>query len=170
MKSIKFFLLICAVILCGLAASSCSKASKDDVSQIHTLANRAIDAFNAKDVNAAMAVYVPDESLIAFDCTPPRQFVGADAYRKDYEAIFANYPGPIHAELIDFKIQAEGNLGYGIGFFHAVGTNKEGKTDDLTMRITDVYRKINGKWLIVHEHASFPVDLNTGKADLTSKP
>ena len=117
-----------------------------------------------------MAVYVSDESLIAYDCTPPRQFVGANAYRKDYEDIFAHYVGPIHAELIDFKIHAEGNLGYGIGLFHVVGTSKEGKTDDLTMRVTDVFRKINGKWLIVHEHASFPVDVATGKADLTSKP
>ena len=40
---------------------------------------------------------------------------------------------------------------------------------DLTVRLTDVYRKINGNWLIVHEHVSVPVDLNTLKPDLTSK-
>jgi ketosteroid isomerase-like protein len=27
-----------------------------------------------------------------------------------------------------------------------------------------VYRKIEGKWLIVHEHVSVPVDLTTDKA------
>ncbi len=170
MKSIRFFFLICAVILCGLAASSCSKGSKDDVSQIHALANRAIDAFNAKDVNAAMAVYVPDDSLIAFDCTPPRQFIGADAYRKDWEGAMAAFPGPVHNELIDWKINTEGNLGYGHGFVRTVGTDKDGKAVDFTVRLTDVYRKINGKWLIVHEHASWPVDFTTGKADLSSKP
>jgi ketosteroid isomerase-like protein len=41
---------------------------------------------------------------------------------------------------------------------------------DLTVRVTDVYRKINGTWLIVHEHVSVPVDLDTGKPDLSSKP
>ena len=133
MKSRKFFFLILAVILCGLAASSCSKAKNDDVAQIQALEKSAIDAFNAKDVNAAMAVYVPDESLIAFDCTPPRQFVGADAYRKDYEAVFASSPGPLHGELIDFKIHAEGNLGYGIGIFHGVG-NKQGRPKPRTSR------------------------------------
>jgi hypothetical protein len=40
----------------------------------------------------------------------------------------------------------------------------------LTVRVTDGYRKINGKWLITQEHVSVPVDLETGKADLTSKP
>jgi len=36
--------------------------------------------------------------------------------------------------------------------------------------VSDVYRKIHGKWLIVQEHVSVPVDLNTGKPDLLSKP
>jgi len=30
--------------------------------------------------------------------------------------------------------------------------------------------KIKGKWLIVQEHVSVPVDLATAKADLNSKP
>ena len=38
------------------------------------------------------------------------------------------------------------------------------------MRVTDCYRKIDGKWLITHEHVSVPVDLATAKADLASKP
>jgi ketosteroid isomerase-like protein len=38
------------------------------------------------------------------------------------------------------------------------------------LRATDIYRKVNGKWLIEHEHYSVPVDLTTAKADLTSKP
>ena len=169
MKSIRFFL-ICVVILCGLAVSSCSQAQKDDVSQIQALEKNFIDAYNVKDINGIMAAYVPDESLIEFDITPPRQFVGATACRKDYEGVLAGFPGPIHVELSDWKIDTEGNLGYGHGFFRFVGTDKDGKTWDTTIRLTDVYRRINGKWLIVHEHGSWPVDFTTGKADFTSKP
>jgi hypothetical protein len=33
-----------------------------------------------------------------------------------------------------------------------------------------VYGKVDGRWLIVHQHLSFPVDLDTGKPDFTSKP
>jgi ketosteroid isomerase-like protein len=40
----------------------------------------------------------------------------------------------------------------------------------LTWRDTAAYRKIGGKWLIVHEHGSVPVDLAAGKPDLMSKP
>jgi len=38
------------------------------------------------------------------------------------------------------------------------------------VRVTDVYRKVGGAWLIVLEHVSVPVDLGTGKGDLASKP
>jgi ketosteroid isomerase-like protein len=169
MKGLKLVFLICAVILCGLAASSCSKAKEDDVAQIQALEKNLVDAMNAKDVNGIMAAYVSDDSLIAFDCIPPRQYIGANAYRKDFEDMLASFPGPIHNEISDWKIDTEGSLGYGHGFLHSVGTDKDGNTVDFTIRLTDVYRKINGKWLIVHEHASWPVDLTTGKADLTSK-
>jgi hypothetical protein len=40
----------------------------------------------------------------------------------------------------------------------------------MTFRVSDGYKKINGKWMIVEEHLSFPVDIASGKADLSSKP
>jgi hypothetical protein len=40
----------------------------------------------------------------------------------------------------------------------------------IVARTTDVYRKMNGKWFIVEEHNSVPVDLETMKPDLLSKP
>jgi len=51
-----------------------------------------------------------------------------------------------------------------------VATDKQGKKLDLTVRVTDVYKKARGRWQIIHEHVSVPVDLETGKPDLTSKP
>ena len=53
---------------------------------------------------------------------------------------------------------------------HVMGTLKSGKKMDYTVRVTDGFKKINGKWLIVHTHISFPVDMQTGKADIESKP
>ena len=49
-------------------------------------------------------------------------------------------------------------------------TDKDRNRLKLTFRVTDVWRKTNGKWLIIHEHTSFPVDYATGKADFLSKP
>jgi len=50
------------------------------------------------------------------------------------------------------------------------GSDKHGKKLDMQVRVTDAYQKIGGRWLVVHEHVSVPVDLDTGKPDLASKP
>jgi len=65
---------------------------------------------------------------------------------------------------------AEGDCPQQYGIQRVAGTDKQGKKLDLTVRVTDVYKKTRGRWLIIHEHVSVPVDLDTGKPDLTSKP
>jgi ketosteroid isomerase-like protein len=157
-----------SVAILGAAASSCARS--DDQAELKAAVQRLADAAKAKDINAIMAYYVPDDSLFVFDALPPRQYVGAAAYRKDWEGFLAAYPGPIQVDVTDWAFFTEGNLGYGHGVFRTAGPGKDGKTLDLTLRVTDVYRKIDGKWLTVHEHVSWPVDLATGQADLSSKP
>jgi len=129
-----------------------------------------VAAVNAKDINGIMAYYTPDDSLLVFDALIPRQYVGAAAFRKDWEGFLATYPGALHAEVSDWKSETDGNLAYGRGIFKTSGPDKDGKPLDLTFRVTDVFKKINGKWLVIHEHVSWPVDLATGKADLSSRP
>src|SRR5262245_2274900 len=101
---------------------------------------------NAKDINGIMAYYSPDESLHVFDALPPRQYVGATAFRKDWEGFLAAYANALHAEVSEWKTETEGNLAYGHGITRITGEDKHGKDLDLTLRVTDVYKKINGKW------------------------
>ena len=161
-----FLAALAVVVAC--ATSSCSNAN--DEAEVNASLQRLVAAVNAKDINGIMAYYTPDETLLVFDALPPRQYVGATAFRKDWEGFLAAYPSTIHAETIDWKTETEGNLAYGHGAFRTVGPGRDGNPLDLTVRVTDVYRKVNGKWLAVHEHVSWPVDLATGKADLSSKP
>ena len=142
-----------------------------DEAEIRALEQRFAAAVKAKDVDKIMQTYVADESLFVFDVVPPRQYVGAKAYRKDWEDFLVAYPGPIDTfEVNDLGVVSGGNLAFSHSIQHLVLTDKDGKKVDLTARVTDGYRKINGKWLIVHEHVSVPVDINTGKADLSAKP
>jgi ketosteroid isomerase-like protein len=43
-------------------------------------------------------------SLFVFDCIPPRQCVGAKAYRKDFEDFLAQYPGPNKFKVSDLSV------------------------------------------------------------------
>jgi len=167
-RGIVLSVLIVAVSLLGVIGLNAAHA--DDQADIKALEQRYVTAVKAKDIKAIMACYVPDESLFVFDVYPPRQYVGAKAYQKDWEELFAAYPGPGEIEMSDLSVMTEGTLGYGHNIQHMTLTDKDGKKTTAILRLSNGYRKINGKWLISHEHVSVPVDLATGKADLTSKP
>ena len=155
--------------LCG-AGPRGSGPSKNE-QEIRALEDRFAAAVKAKDVEAIMKAYAPGAELVVFDVVPPRQYVGFDAYKKDWQEFFAAFPGPVDQfELTDLSVTTDGKLGYGHSVQRVVATGKDGSKVDFTVRVTDCYRKIDGKWLITHEHVSVPVDLATGKADLSSKP
>ena len=145
-------------------------AVKSDKAAIEALETRFIEAFNAKDVNGIMAAYAPGSGLFVFDAVPPREYPSAEAYRKDWEGLFAAYPGPLANAISEQSISVVGSVAYGHNIQSGYFTRKDGTRVDVAVRVTDVYRKMGGKWLIVQEHVSFPVDIDTGKADLLSKP
>ena len=151
-----------------LCLSTSAMADKADEQAIRRLEDRFAQAFNAKNLDAIMSVYSWD--VFVFDLVPPRQYVGADAYRKDWQNLFAALKGPVKVEISDLRIVNDGTLGYSSSIQHVVSTDAKGPPVDFTVRVTDAYRKTSGKWLITQEHVSVPVDLETGKPDLNSKP
>jgi uncharacterized protein (TIGR02246 family) len=160
-----------AIIMMALASATAGVAkTADDVAAIRALEDSVAAAFNAGDVNAMMKHYVPDTTLVVFDVVPPRQHLGAAAYRKAWVAFFAAFDGTPNIAITDLGITVDGNVGFSHSIQHVTGTDKQGHSIDRTVRVTDGYRKIDGTWLIALEHISVPVDLATGKADLASRP
>ena len=148
----------------------CPQARADARADIKALEDRFAAAVKAKDLDAIMQVYVPDQSLVVFDVVPPRQYVGAAAYRKDWQEFLAMFPGPITFEVSELAVGVDHDMAYSHSIQRVAGADKQGKTLDLTARVTDVYKKVKGRWLIVHEHVSVPVDLAAGKPDFSSQP
>ena len=158
--------LLSALAIIALGAPAWADAAAD----IRALEGRFVAAFKAKDVDAIMKVYAPDQTLVVFDVVPPRQYVGAAAYRKDWQNFLGSFDGPITVELTDLDVVADRNLAYSHSIQHVAGPDKQGKKLDLTVRVTDVYKKAHGRWQVIHEHVSVPVDLVADKPDLSSKP
>src|SRR5579863_9623943 len=145
-------------------------ATASDKAAIEALEQSYNDAFNAKNVNAIMACYAPGKSLFVFDAVPPREYPSWDSYKKDWEGLFAAYPGPLGNAISEQSITVVGSVAYGHNIQTGYFTRKDGSRVDVVVRVTDVYRKIRNQWLIVQEHVSFPADIDSGKADLLSKP
>lgn len=173
------FPLVIGLLGCKLASNGTNTNAGDpkltdtrarDAADIKTLEERFTTAFRAKDVNAIMQLCVPDDSLVVFDVQPPREVKGRAAYRKDWEDAFNSVSGPLEVENSDMDVTSGGDIAYVHYINHVVGTMKDGKKANFTVRVTDCLKKINGVWLIAHSHVSVPVDTRTGEADMQSKP
>ena len=82
-----------------------------DKEKIQALYSRYLKAFNAKDVNTIMAMYDPKE-LFVFDVVPPQESTSWTAYKKDWEGLFAAYPGPLKNQMSEQAITVVGSLAY----------------------------------------------------------
>ena len=172
MKKIIFYVtsIVTGIIL--FSTNSCKEkdnATSDEIT-IRTMYKEFSEAVASKDINKIMSFYAPGDELVAFDAFLPRQYKGATAYRKDYEGFFSSFPGPAKSVITDLNIKVSGNLAYTNCIDQWIITGADSKPVDMVMRATDVMEKRNDKWLIIHEHISFPVDPVSGKADYLSKP
>jgi len=162
--------MMASVISAPKLSAATGATASDDKASIEALEMRFRDAFIAKDLNGLMQAYTPGTRLFVFDVGPPRQHVGWQDYKKDWQDVLAAFPGPITFSISDLDITVVGSVAYSHSIQEAILTGKDGSKTHLVARVTDVYRKLKGQWLIVQEHVSVPVDLATQKPDLLSKP
>ena len=141
---------------------------KNDEAAIQGLLDDCIRSLRDKNIEGVMSLYA--QEVVSFDIVPPLRYIGADAFRKVWEETFSSFQGPIGYEIHDLSI----TVGDDVAFTHSLnrisGTMTTGQQTALWLRWTACFRKINGKWLIVHHQNSVPVDLETGKALLSLKP
>jgi len=52
--------------------------------------------------------------------------------------------------------------GWHAGIQHFDWTDKTGKAQQVTVRVTDVFHKVDGQWKVIHTHISAPMDPKTG--------
>ncbi|MEJ2459644.1 MAG: nuclear transport factor 2 family protein, partial [Novosphingobium sp.] len=113
----------------------------------------------------------PAAQFHAFDMMIPRQYNDAASFTENWYGFFEK-----HAQAIDvcedeeMVIHSSGDLATARFVMIAEVTDKSGQTIKANTRMTHIFQRIEGKWLIVHEHASYPIDWQTGMADMLSKP
>ena len=87
-----------------LTAHAQAGTATGDKAAIEALEQSYNDAFNAKNVNAIMACYAPGKGLFVFDAVPPREYPSWDAYKRDWEGLFAAYSGPVSNAISEQSI------------------------------------------------------------------
>jgi uncharacterized protein (TIGR02246 family) len=124
--------------------------ANEDVARIRELIEAWRQAVLAKDVDALVSHYAPD--VVVFDVVPPASIRGVEHYRENWRRWFDSMKGPLAFEMREVEVAASGDLAYA----HTVNRVAVGEQEDI-VRATVCFRKIDGDWRVVHEHASVPL-------------
>lgn len=139
-----------------------------DEAQIRGLIEDRINAVRTKDINGLMFNHTPD--VLSFDVINPLRYTGSDTVRKRAQEWFSLYQGPIGYEIRDLSITTGDDVAFCHYLYQVSGTKTDGGKVDMWVRATVCYRKIEGTWMVTHEHGSVPFDPESGRASLDLKP
>ncbi len=116
-----------------------------------------VQAIRDKDVDRVMTFYGPD--VVAFEVRPPLAERGADACREIFKLWFDSFEGPISLELKSLRVVP----GEPAAFCHflalIVGSRAGGRTSGYWVRGTSCFERLEGEWLVTHEHVSMPASM-----------
>ena len=127
----------------------------NDEAEIRTLIGRWAKAVHEGNLDIVLADHSYD--IVMFDVPPPDDGVrGIDAYRETWPPFFEWQAKGASFEIVSLDI----TVGEHVAFAHALlrcGTQEELAADpENRLRLTIGLRKQDGRWVVTHEHHSFP--------------
>ena len=139
-----------------------------DEAMIRQQAQELVRAIQGKDLDRLKQLYATD--IVSFDVEPPLQHVGVEAKLNNWAKAFAVFQD-VNYEVRDLTLAIADDVGFGHCFGRLSGTLNNGSaTNGIWVRATFCFRKIDGHWLIAHDHASVPFDIGTGHGVTDLKP
>jgi ketosteroid isomerase-like protein len=151
-----------AGLLLGLSLNA--NAAPKDEKAIKDIENKMIATTNTNDL---MKYYDPND-VVVYDFAGPLEYKGNAAVRGDFDAAFANF-NDAKAEFVELVVVTDGKLGIARSIQHFTFKDKDGKPQEATFRVTDVFHKVDGKWKAIETHVSAPMDPKTGMTQMNLK-
>lgn len=125
----------------------------DDEAAIRAVIDARVAALRAKDGAAAVAVLADD--LVAFELAPP--LVAEDAASAAAtQAWLDGFEGPVETEVRSLVVHVARDVAFSHSLNRLRAQRKGGAAVDFWMRSTLGFRKVGGRWRIVHGHTSVP--------------
>jgi ketosteroid isomerase-like protein len=140
-----------------LSVSVNAHASSKDEKAIREVENKMIATTNTDD----LMKYYDQNDVDVYDLEGPLQYQGNAAVRGDFDNVFANFAGA-KGNFVELVVVTDGKMGMARSIQHFAWTDKAGKPQEVTVRVTDVFHKVNGQWKVIHTHISAPMDPKTG--------
>jgi ketosteroid isomerase-like protein len=113
------------------------------------------DGWGTLDASKVAEFYASGDHTF-FDIAPLK-YNSWDEYQKGVTNVIADYKSATFTLNDDAQLHPAGDYVWGTATVKSDMTHKSGKRDMATFRWTFVFEKQDGKWLIVHEHISEPL-------------
>jgi ketosteroid isomerase-like protein len=142
----------------------------NDQTEIRAVIEGRADTLQTGDVKALLAYYAPQ--VVQFSLAPPlRQKTDAQD-PEPMERWLATFEAPPKREVTELEITVGGDVAYATSLDCLTATPK-GMPDSFSLwyRTTLGLRRIDGRWLVTHEHQSVPFEMDGSfRASLDLKP
>jgi uncharacterized protein (TIGR02246 family) len=133
---------------------SASSNSTTDEAVIRELVENWARAVRAKDLDGILANHSTE--MLMFDVPLPVQSRGIEAYRKTWDLFFSWSNDPVVFDIREMDIAAGTDVAFVAALMRCAGTETNGERIELEFRLTIGLRKIEGQWIVMHEHHSIP--------------
>jgi ketosteroid isomerase-like protein len=148
---------VLALTVCSFAKSPkpASKKSPAGPAPDKALMQKIWDGWSTLDP-ANVAKYYASGPHVFFDIAPVK-YGSWDEYQKGVKNVLAGYKSAKCSVNDDADIHVHGDLVWATATIMEEMTTKGGKVEMGTFRWTVIWGNEDGKWLIVHEHVSAPL-------------
>ena len=127
----------------------------DDEEQIRTLIQRWAAAVHRGDLAAVLADHADD--IVMFDVPPPYEGVrGIDAYRETWPPFFEWQAQGASFEIVSLDVTAGDDVAYAHALLRCGTPQDLAERPENRLRLTLGLRRQQGRWVVAHEHHSFP--------------
>ena len=108
-----------------------------------------------REVKFVDAVYAPD--VVLFPAYGQFKVEGLDLVRDAWKSLYDTFATITRCEWSERRYHASANGAWMSCLWYLEGTNSDGQTLQLVLRVTRHYENRRGRWFVVHEHVSAPM-------------
>jgi uncharacterized protein (TIGR02246 family) len=125
-----------------------------DRDRIRTLIEQWAAAVHAGDLEGVLADHSAD--VVMFDVPPPHDGVrGIDAYRETWPPFFDWQASGAVFDIVSLDVAAGTDVAFGHALLRCGRPEDLARDPEVRLRLTLGLRKMDGRWVVTHEHHSF---------------
>jgi uncharacterized protein (TIGR02246 family) len=140
-----------------------------DEQQIRALIEAWAIAAHDGDLETVLADHAPD--IVMFDVPPPNQGVrGIEAYRDTWPPFFQWQASGAVFQIESLSVTAGTDVAFAYALLRCGAPADLARDPEQRLRLTLGLRKAGGRWIVVHEHHSFPYTAPSDTAPSDTAP